>query len=171
MSSGIYKITNTITNDFYIGSSCELNTRKRNHFRELSNNTHNNKFLQNSYIKYGKSNFKYEVLATCPKEYLLKLEQWFIDNLKPAFNCLQKAGNSLGYKHDLKSILVLKQKDKSYCSKTVYQYTNTGMFIKEWSSCSEYARFYGISRIAVIKAINRSHKCKGFIVSYNPPTL
>ena len=32
MSSGIYKITNLITQDSYIGSSVNLNSRKRTHF-------------------------------------------------------------------------------------------------------------------------------------------
>lgn len=75
MNSGIYKITNIITKDFYIGSSCQLNRRKRNHFVSLDRNINHSKILQRAYNKYGNSNFTFEVIATCPKEYLLKLEQ------------------------------------------------------------------------------------------------
>lgn len=171
MNSGVYKITNTITNDFYIGSSIQLNIRKKQHFNQLIKNTHNNKHLQNSFNKYKESDFTFDILSICPPEYSLKLEQWFIDNLKPKYNQLQKAGNSLGYKHTSESIQKLKIQDKSHCSKKLYQYDISNNFLKEWSSCSDFARFYNISRIAVIKAVKKLHKCREFIVSYNPPTL
>ena len=35
MLSGIYKITNTINNKFYIGSSCNLKNREWQHFNQL----------------------------------------------------------------------------------------------------------------------------------------
>jgi len=171
MNSGIYKITNIVTKDFYIGSSCKLSTRKRVHFSQLNKNTHNNKYLQNSFNKHKEESFVFEILAICPSEYLLKLEQWFIDNLKPQYNQLQKAGNSKGYKHTEESLIKLKKQDKTHCSKKLYQYNIDGSFVKEWKSCSEYARNFNISRIAVIKAVKKNHKCQGYIVSYTSPTL
>lgn len=51
---GIYKITNTATNKVYIGSSINLNNRRREHFRRLEEGTHKNSKLQNSYNKHGK---------------------------------------------------------------------------------------------------------------------
>lgn len=171
MNSGIYKITNIVTNDFYIGSSIKLNIRKNQHFKQLAKNIHNNKYIQNSFNKYKIESFKFEILITCPPEYCLKLEQWFIDNLKPKYNQLQNAGNSLGYKHTVNSLQKLKEQDKSHCSKKLYQYNIDNQFIKEWSSCSEFARFYNISRVSVVKAIKKSHKCRRYVVSYNPPTL
>lgn len=86
MKSGIYKITNIYNNNFYIGSSSNINRRIGDHFYALKKNKHCNNKLQNSYNKYSINNFTYEILAQCPKEYLLKLEKWFIDNLKPDFN-------------------------------------------------------------------------------------
>ena len=79
MISGIYKITNLITQDSYIGSAVNLNSRKRTHFANMNLSKHPNKHLQASCNKYGIKNFQFEVLAKCPKEYLLKLEQF----LKP----------------------------------------------------------------------------------------
>lgn len=171
MNSGVYKITNVVTNDFYIGSSIQLSNRKKQHFIQLIKGIHNNKYLQNSFNKHEKLNFVFDIICTCPPEYCLKLEQWFIDNLKPTYNQLQKAGNSLGYKHTSESIQKLKTQDKSHCSKKLYQYDINNNFLKDWDSCSEFARHYNISRIAVIKAVKKLHKCRGFIVSYNPPTL
>ena len=94
--SGIYKITNLVTRDYYIGSAVNLNSRKRTHFANMNLGKHPNKHLQSSYNKYGKENFSFEILAKCPKEYLLKLEQFFIDNLKPSFNKRKEVNSNLG---------------------------------------------------------------------------
>lgn len=170
MQSGIYKITNIITKDFYIGSSYNLILRKRTHFNQLSKNTHNNKYLQNSYNKYSKENFQFEIIAYCSKQYLLKLEQWFIDNLKPTFNDLKIAGNSLGYKHNQESLEKLKSQNKEYCSKKLYQYDNQQL-IKVWNSCNEYAKYYSINRAAVYKALRKGHQCAGYTIARQPASL
>lgn len=99
MKSGIYKIINIITSDFYIGSAKDLNKRKSNHFNNLKNKQHINKHLQNAVNKYGIENFKFEVLSKCPVEYNIKLEQWFIDNTKPEHNICKIAGSVLGRIH------------------------------------------------------------------------
>lgn len=99
LNSGIYKITNIVTNDCYMGSALNLRKRKSKHFSDLKLNRHFATYLQNSYNKYGKDNFQFEILAKCPKEYLIKLEQWFLDSLKPAFNTRKLAESSLGVKH------------------------------------------------------------------------
>jgi group I intron endonuclease len=57
---GIYKITNLINGKVYIGQSDRINDRKREHFYRLKRNEHHNKFLQNSYNKYGKDTFIFE---------------------------------------------------------------------------------------------------------------
>lgn len=99
MDSGIYKITNLINNKIYIGSTVNLKNREYVHFYELKNNKHINPHLQHSFNKYGIDNFKFEILATCPKEYLIKLEQWFLDTQNPELNIYKKAYSPLGYKH------------------------------------------------------------------------
>ncbi len=170
MSSGIYKIINTITNDFYIGSSVQLNIRKKQHFSQLINNIHNNKYLQNSFNKYGLNNFIFEIISICPSEYCLKLEQWFIDTLNPKYNQLLKAGNSLGYKHNNQSLIKLKEQNKDYCSKILYQYDEEKL-IQIWNSSSEYAKYYNINRVAVYKALRKGHKCAGYTISRQPATL
>lgn len=96
MISGIYKITNIITQDSYIGSSVNVKQRKNKHFSDLNLNKHFSLHLQRSYNKHGKQNFNFEILAKAPKEYLIKLEQWFLDNLKPTFNKREIAESNLG---------------------------------------------------------------------------
>lgn len=54
--------------------------------------------------KYGREAFEFEVLEIIDiddsiKENLLMREQFWIDNLKPAYNILPVAGSNLGYHH------------------------------------------------------------------------
>lgn len=89
--SGIYKISFKENDSFYIGSTVGFKRRERDHLRSLSRNKHKNIIIQNAYNKYGKDSFKFEILAKCPPEYRVKLEQWFIDKLKPSYNILNRA--------------------------------------------------------------------------------
>lgn len=98
IKSGVYKITNMLNGSSYIGSTNSFITRKNNHFNALLHNKHANKFLQNSYNKHGIENFKFEILATCPPEYCIKLEQWFLDTQKPKYNIRITAESNLGIK-------------------------------------------------------------------------
>ena len=95
---GIYKITNTVTGKFYIGSAVNIKQRWSVHRCQLSANTHRNRHLQNSWNKHGEDSFTFEVLECCEKERLIEREQFYIDNEKPAYNISPTAGNSLGVK-------------------------------------------------------------------------
>lgn len=101
MLSGIYKITNKINSKFYIGSSFNIDKRKREHLYKLNNNIHHNKYLQNAWNKYGENNFEFLVIAKCPQEYLIKLENFFLKQLKPVYNIAPEAGTTYGYKHTI----------------------------------------------------------------------
>ena len=52
-NNGIYYIQNTTTGQLYIGQTSRLDERESEHFRQLRDNCHFNKHLQNSYNKYG----------------------------------------------------------------------------------------------------------------------
>lgn len=110
LTSGIYKITNLINGKFYIGSTNCFKKRLNQHFKELDKNIHGNNYLQNAWNKYGEKSFKFEVLARCPKEYLIKLEQWFLDNMKPEYNICKIAGSILGIKNSDKTKLKKKMR-------------------------------------------------------------
>ena len=97
--SGIYKIENIVTGDFYIGQSYNMYIRKYRHLSELSRNIHKNKFLQNSYNKYGKKSFIIIPIIYCENWELNKYEQFFINNIKPKFNMVLTVTDSrLGFK-------------------------------------------------------------------------
>ena len=98
-TTGIYEIKNLVNGKKYIGSSATcLKGRWNIHLRDLKSNKHHSCKLQFSFNKYGVSNFEITVLALCPKEYCIKLEQWFIDNFKPELNISKTAGSILGCK-------------------------------------------------------------------------
>lgn len=102
--SGIYKIINIITNEFYIGSALNLTKRKGNHFDSLSRGCHPNIHLQRVYDKYGKENLRFEVLLICDKEYLIYFEQVCLDGLHPQYNIQRVAQSLLGSKRSQESI-------------------------------------------------------------------
>lgn len=105
--TGVYEILNTITNERYIGSASRVGksnslsgfyVRFDKHKLLLKNNKHYNIHLQRSYNKYGENNFNFNVLSICPPEYCIKLEQWFLDNLKPEYNIRKIADSNKGIK-------------------------------------------------------------------------
>lgn len=57
----IYKITNNITKEKYVGQTTNFSRRKENHLSALRNNKHPNPKLQNSWNKYGEENFSWQV--------------------------------------------------------------------------------------------------------------
>lgn len=73
-STGVYKITNTISGDFYIGSArISFHKRWSKHKWQLRTNKHPNKHMQNSWNKYGETAFNFSILEICPKELCLSL--------------------------------------------------------------------------------------------------
>lgn len=80
---GIYKITNTITDKFYIGSSIDVKRRHREHLTDLKGNSHHSYMLQRAFNKYGADKFKFEVIEECEECELRDREQWYLDNFQP----------------------------------------------------------------------------------------
>lgn len=107
-TSGIYKITCTITSKLYIGSALNLRRRKEEHFGLLHKNKHGNSHLQRAWNKYGEAAFIFEVIELVLPPFLLEREQHWLDKLHPfnedGFNILSKAGSALGYKHTPEAI-------------------------------------------------------------------
>ena len=82
--SGVYKITNTITGDFYIGSSQDIKKRWLCHKSPSRWKIYANNPLYLDFQKYGLENFKFEIVEeTC---HLKEREQYFIDLLQPSYN-------------------------------------------------------------------------------------
>lgn len=78
--SGIYQIINLKNGKRYVGKSKNLYRRKYQHLGELNSNKHNNKYLQNSYNKYGSNNFLFEVIEFCDINNLSNREYYWINH-------------------------------------------------------------------------------------------
>lgn len=81
MNSGIYSITNIINNKVYIGSAIDFEKRWKRHLKDLSENKHCNIHLQRAYLKYGESNFQFNIVEKCEyqKDIILEKENYYID--------------------------------------------------------------------------------------------
>lgn len=85
--TGVYKILNTTTDKYYVGSSNDIGFRLSYHKTLLRNRKHFNKHLQNSWNKYGEDcfNFRVEYLITIKNptdKQILQLEQKYLDIAK-----------------------------------------------------------------------------------------
>ena len=89
---GIYKITNTVTGDFYIGSSKNVKRRLNEHKCKSRWNQHPNNPMYLDFQKYGLENFAFEILEVVEPEELKKTEQQFIETLKPTYNQMNAKG-------------------------------------------------------------------------------
>lgn len=96
---GIYAITNKTNGKSYVGSSVNMCQRFKNHRTRLLAGTHENSKLQKSWNKHGEKSFRFHVLDYVDyKEELIITEQQYIDSLRPEYNILPLARNSLGIK-------------------------------------------------------------------------
>ena len=80
--SGIYRWTNKITNDTYIGNAINLSARLRQYFSNkflLKEKLKNNSIIYRALLKYGYSNFYLHILEYCDKSITIKREQCYID--------------------------------------------------------------------------------------------
>ena len=83
---GVYKITNTITGDFYVGSSKNIKERWRSHKKPSVWKRCPNSPMYQDFQKYGVDKFEFEILAEVEPEQLKEAEQQFIETLKPTYN-------------------------------------------------------------------------------------
>jgi group I intron endonuclease len=84
--SGIYKIKNLKTGEFYIGASVKPVRRITEHFTLSKKKDKVSPHLHNSLLEFGKSNFIWGMLEYCPENNLLEREQYWINKLKPKYN-------------------------------------------------------------------------------------
>lgn len=146
MTSGIYKIENTLTKDFYIGSTIDLKSRELRHFKDLKNGNHHSIILQRVYNKYGKTNLKFIVLEEdLLKENLLLREQYYIDTLSPLYNICKIAGSPLGTKHSIES----SNKKREYVRKNMH--TILPRLKKSWEAKSKEIYMLDYITLEVLK--------------------
>ena len=88
--SGVYKITNNITGDFYIGSSKDIKKRWAVHKCVSVWKLRPGMKLYQAFIKYGLNNFTFEIIEETDS--LKEREQYYIAQLKPSYNSNRAKG-------------------------------------------------------------------------------
>lgn len=145
MKSGIYRIINTVNTKSYIGQSVNVKKRWKSHLNSYRCKRGEHPALHNAFDKYGINCFVFEVLCKAPKEYLNKLEFYFIKKFKThiskhGYNC-DSGGHGGGV------------------SNPVYQFTLNGKFIKEYGSTGVAYRKTGVIQSSIYSCckLDRGH--------------
>ena len=97
--SAVYKISNTVTGDCYIGSSKDVNRRWAEHKWPSSWKRFPNNPMYLNMQKYGTDKFDFQILEEVEVTHLKEAEQQFIELLKPTYNSIRANGWDFdGYK-------------------------------------------------------------------------
>lgn len=84
----VYQIINKANSHSYVGSSDRFIKRQKEHRNALRKGKHHSRYLQNAWNKYGEEQFTIIILETVLFRELLQVrEQYWIDKLKPRYNC------------------------------------------------------------------------------------
>lgn len=92
---GIYCITNKINGKKYFGQSIDIERRKKAYFNK---GDFPNDHLKNAFNKYGKENFKFEIIKCCKEKYLDRFEKLYIrvhDTMNPNKGYNKESGGNL----------------------------------------------------------------------------
>ena len=126
--SAVYKITNTVTNDFYIGSSKDVKKRWTTHKSSSRWKKYQNNPLYLDMQKYGVDKFDFQILTIAEPEHLKESEQQFIEKLKPTYNYNRSKGWDIEkckkairkYKQSEKGKEANKKSNKKYFNQLCY---------------------------------------------------
>lgn len=165
---GIYKITNKINGKVYIGQSRDIKNRIRVHKYDFQKNKHHNPHFQKSWNKYGKDNFKFEIIEECEENELNKNEQYWI-NFYNSFD--SNLGYNLTNGGDCEYLFsdVNNEKNRERQSSIpIIQLDFDGNIINIWNhGCREASKKLGLSQSTIWKCCNKeSASCYNFIWLY-----
>lgn len=76
----VYKLTNTLTGCFYVGSTFNLKSRLKYH--RYSHDRNPNRALGADIEKYGWDAFKVEILENCTRDNVRERERFYIESLR-----------------------------------------------------------------------------------------
>lgn len=181
---GIYKITNLITGDCYVGKSKHVEKRWNEHFCRGYGARHSRKF-QEAIDQYGIDGFSFRLIEECSPESLHKRERYWIAKLHPEYNSVT-VGHSvsketrekiskalLGRKPDPE--LVEKRRQAIIARNRAMPQTNAGHrkrvavqmnVIMEFESVKALAEHLDVDASTVTKALKRHGTVKGKKVWY-----
>ena len=99
--SAVYRIVNTVTGDFYIGSSKNAKKRWRSHKWSSTWKEYPNSPMYQDMQKYGLDSFSFEILEEVEAQYLKQEEQRLIETLNPTYNDRNSKGRDVERRKEL----------------------------------------------------------------------
>lgn len=170
---GVYIIENH-TNFIkrYIGSSKDIYNRLHRHKSKLNKNKHENSYLQNAWNKHKENKFECYVVEFVLNykdeedlnNQLLKLEQKWIDKLKPEYNFTKKVERNILSKESREKVSkTLKEgyktgRIKSTSEKAIKVYDLDGNFVKEFQSINKAGKELNINVSSIIRVLKGAYK-------------
>ena len=118
---GVYKITNTITGDFYIGSSKNVKQRWTSHKCKSTWNKCPSNPMYQDMQKYGVDKFAFEILAEVEEGSLKEMEQQFIEMLNPTYNNYNAKGRDIERQKEYEKSDKVKKYHKEYQKSDKYK--------------------------------------------------
>ena len=94
LKSGVYCIRNKATKDSYIGSSCNIKQRLKQHKVDLRAGKHHSHRLQNAWNKWGESYFEFFPVGYYKSDEIRAVEQEWLDNSTCAYNMSRSSVHS-----------------------------------------------------------------------------
>ena len=147
--SAVYKIVNTVTRDFYIGSSINVKRKWANHKCPSNWKRHPNSKLYQDFHKYGVDKFDFQILVMRDPDQLKEKEQEFIEMLQPTYNNYMANGIDVERR---------KEHHKDYMSK--YQQSNRGKEVQNKASKKYFSKvcFYNGEKFTLSALATRFYR-------------
>ena len=138
--SGIYKVTNTVTGKFYIGSSKNVKQRLAVHKCQSTWKKRPNNPMYIDMMKHGVDKFEFEILEVVEPDKLKEAEQQFIETLKPTYN--SNNANGLNIKRRKEYLKEYQKSDKYKEYQKEYQKTDKRKeYMKEYQKSDKYKEY------------------------------
>ena len=120
--SAVYKITNTVTGDFYIGSSKNVKQRWTDHKKPSVWKKCPNNPMYLDMQNYGLDKFVFEILEVVEPDKLKETEQQFIEMMKPIYNSNNANGLNFERRKEFQKEYQKTEKGKESHRKAVNKY-------------------------------------------------
>lgn len=162
--TGVYTITNTINGKIYVGSAAvNFTNRWCDHKKLLNKNCHYNNHLQSSWNKYGKDNFKFEVLECTEPDLAVNVEQYWMNSLRPEYNKNPVAGSRFGAKLNKEQRLEVSRRQGG----KPFEIWKNGTLLEVFDLQKDCADKYNLTQSKISKCLKglNSHT-KGFKFKY-----
>lgn len=187
---GIYKITNILNGDCYIGKSNDIKRRWQQHRTNYNNENLKcyNLHLYRAFRKYGIDNFLFEVIELCQENELIERETFYYEYFKPKYCMVSPKQDILNYdreKHKQSCMEAWNNKSEENKIKTLnnLKLGVGGRFDKkgvvainindgtetEFESLMKASEILNIPRSSISQILNENHKrkqSKGYTFKY-----